>query len=157
MLKASRGFANLRTVIMERALHPVQLTYKVTSIADNAFANNKKLTKVTIGSNVTTIGKKAFYKCTSPTKITIPAKVNKIGKQAFYGCKKLKNITIKTTKLTGKNVGSKAFKDIYAKATIKVPKSKLTSYKKLLKSKGSKRTRHKKRGKRVWKSSNLRY
>ena len=112
------------------------VTYKVTSIADSAFANNKKITKVTIGSNVTTIGKKAFYKCTSLTKITIPSKVKKIGKQAFYGCKKLKTVTIKTTKLTGKNVGSKAFKGIHAKATIKVPKSKLKNYKKLLKAKG---------------------
>ena len=112
------------------------VTYKVTSIANNAFANNKKITKVTIGSNVTTIGKKAFYECTSLTKITIPSKVKKIGKQAFYGCKKLKTITIKTTKLTGKNVGSKAFKGIHAKATIKVPKSKLKSYKKLLRARG---------------------
>ena len=62
--------------------------------------------------------------------------LKKIGKQAFYGDKKLKTITIKTTMLTSKNVGSSAFKGIYAKATIKVPKSKLTSYKKILKAKG---------------------
>lgn len=86
---------------------------KVTAIADNAFANCKKLKKVTIGKNIT-----------------------KIGKNAFYNCKKLKNITIKTTKLTSKKVGSKAFKGIYAKATIKVPKSKQKSYKKMLKAKG---------------------
>ena len=112
------------------------ITYKVTSIAGNAFKNNKKLTKATIGKNVTTIGEKAFYKCAELTKVTIPSKVSKIGKQAFYGCKKLKSITVKTTKLTGKNVGKQAFKGINAKATIKVPKSKLKVYKKLLKSKG---------------------
>ena len=83
-----------------------------------------------------TIGDKAFYKCTALTKVTIPSKVNKIGKQAFYGCKNLKNITIKTTKLTSNKVGSKAFKNISSKATIKVPKSKLKAYKKLLKAKG---------------------
>ncbi len=112
------------------------ITYKVTSIAKNAFKNNNKLTKVTIGKNITTIGDREFYKCTSLKKITIPSKISKIGKQAFYGCKKLKSITIKTTKLTSKNVGKQAFKGIYAKATIKVPKSKLKAYKKLLKSKG---------------------
>lgn len=135
------------------------ITYKVTSIASGALKDNKivttvtigknvttigasafygcsKLTTVTIGANVTTIGDKAFCKCTALTKITIPSKVNKIGKQAFYGCKKLKTITIKTTKLTSKNVGSSAFKGIYVEATIKVPKSKLTSYEKLLKAKG---------------------
>ena len=140
------------------------ITYKVTSVADSAFANNKKLTKVTIGGNVKTIGKKAFYKntklktvtlgknittigdkafykCTSLKKITIPSKVKKIGKQAFYGCSKLKTITIKTTKLTGKKIGSKAFGKISAKATFKVPKKKLSAYKKVLKSKGiSKKT-----------------
>lgn len=87
--------------------------YKVTKIADNAFKNNKTVTK-----------------------IIIPSKVKKIGKKAFYGCKKLKTVIIKTTKLTGKNVGSQAFKGIYSKAKIKVPKSKLTGYKKILRSKG---------------------
>ena len=69
-------------------------------------------------------------------KITIPAKVKKIGKQAFYGCKKLKSITIKTKNLSNKKVGSKAFKGIYAKATIKIPKRKYASYKKILRAKG---------------------
>lgn len=135
------------------------ITYKVTAIAPNAFKNCKKLTKVTIpsnitiigkaafsgcsklktvsiGRNVTTIGVKAFYKCTALTKITIPSKVTVIGSQAFYKCKSLKSITIKTTRLTSKNVGSRAFKGIYSKAAIKVPKSKVTVYKKLLKAKG---------------------
>ncbi|MDE5779300.1 MAG: leucine-rich repeat protein [Lachnospiraceae bacterium] len=135
------------------------ISYKVTSVAQNAFKNNKKLTKVTIGNNitaigsnafygckklknvsmgtnVTTIGTKSFYKCTNLTKITIPAKVSRIGKQAFYGCKKLKTITIKTKKLTSKKVGSKAFKGIHSKATVKVPKSKLKIYKQMLKAKG---------------------
>ena len=135
------------------------VTYKVTSIKSNAFKGNKKITKVTIGKNVETIGKnafsgctklktvsmganvktisdKVFYNCTALTRITIPSSVKKIGKSAFYGCKKLKIITIKTTKLNKKNVGSNAFKGIYAKATIKVPKSKLNTYKAMLKTKG---------------------
>lgn len=134
-------------------------TYKVTAIAPNAFKNCKKLTKITMknniriigksafsgcsklknvsmGSNVTTIGNQAFYKCSALKKITIPSKVNKIGNQTFCKCKNLKKITIKTTKLTTKNVGSKAFKEIPAKAVIKVPKGKLKAYKKLLKNKG---------------------
>ena len=135
------------------------ITYKVTSIADNAFKNNKKLKKVTIGNNIITIGKKAFYgctrlktvamgknvktikdkafyKCSALTKITIPSKVTKIGKQAFYGCKKLTKITIKTTKLTSKKVGSKAFKGTPKHTKVKVPKSKMKAYKSLLTKKG---------------------
>ena len=134
-------------------------TYTITSIAMAAFQNNQKITKVTIGNkmktigeqafsgcknlktvklgkNVTVIGDQAFYNCRKITGITIPSKVNKIGKKAFYNCKKLKNITIKTSKLTSKKVGSKAFTGIYSKAVIKVPKKKLPAYKALLRKKG---------------------
>ena len=86
---------------------------QVTSIAVKAFVNNKKLTKV-----------------------VIPTSIKNIGKQAFSGCKNLKSITIKTTYLTKKSVGAKAFKGIHAKATIKVPKKQKKAYQKMLKSKG---------------------
>jgi len=135
------------------------ITYKITAIETNAFKNNKKITKVTIGKNVTSIGKnafsgcsklktlklgssvttisdKAFYKCTSLTGVTIPSKVTQIGKSAFYGCKKLKNITLKTTKLTSKKVGSNAFKGTPKNAVVKVPKKSMKSYKKFLYKKG---------------------
>ncbi len=118
------------------ALTKVTIPSKVKTIGKSAFASCTKLKTVTIGKNVTTIGDKAFYKCSALTKLTIPSKVNKIGKSAFYHCKKLKTITIKTTKLTTKNVGSNAFKGIYSKATIKVPKSKEKAYRTLLKKKG---------------------
>ena len=95
-----------------------------------------KLKTLKIGAAVTTIGDKAFYKCTALTKVTIPSKVSKIGKSAFYGCKKLKDITIKTTKLTSKKVGSKAFKGTPKKAKVKVPKKSLKAYKKFLVKKG---------------------
>ena len=134
-------------------------TCKVTSIANNAFKGNKKITKVVIGKhiltigsnvfkgcsklkqvtmgvNVKTIGNGAFYGCTALTKITLPAKVNKIGKKAFYGCKKLKSITIKTKHLTKKKVGSKAFKEIHKNAVIQVPKTKVALYKKILRATG---------------------
>ena len=89
--------------------------YKVTEIKANAFKNNKKLKKITIGKNI-----------------------KKIGKNAFYGCKNLKNIIVKTTKLTAKSVGKNAFKGINAKAVVKVPKKKLKVYKPILKKAGIK-------------------
>lgn len=133
-----------------------KVTYKVTSIARNAFKNNRKITRVkmgsniltiganafygcsrltgvTIGKNVTAIGNQAFYKCTRLVKVTIPAKVKKIGGKAFYGCKKLKNVTFKTKKLTKKAVGARAFQGIYKKAAIRVPKNKLKAYRTILK------------------------
>lgn len=119
-----------------------EITYKVTSVT--GFSGNKKAKTVVLGDNIKTIGDKAFYNCKKLTTINIPKNVKKIGKQAFANCKKLKNITIATKKLTKKNVGSNAFKSINSKATIKVPKSKLSAYKKLLKSKGIKNQKIKK-------------
>lgn len=114
------------------------VSYKVTSIAKNAFKNNKKIKSVTIGKNVTTIGTSAFQGCTALKKVTIPEGVKTISAKAFYGAKNLKTITIKSTVL--KKVGSNAFKGIHAKATINVPKKKYTAYKKLLKGKGQAKT-----------------
>ena len=135
------------------------ITCKVTEISANAFKNNKSLKTVSIGRNVTVIGTNAFYgckklskvsggngivkighrafaNCSSLSKITIPGSVRSIGKQAFCNCKKLRSITIKTSTLSGKTVGSKAFAGTYKKPTVKVPASKLKTYKKLLKARG---------------------
>ncbi|MDE6023950.1 MAG: leucine-rich repeat domain-containing protein [Lachnospiraceae bacterium] len=120
-----------------KALTQIKLGSKVTTIGKSAFAGCTKLKKVTLGTGLTTIGNTAFNKCTALTSITIPKNVKKIGKQAFYGCKNLKSITINTTKLKSSNVGANAFKGIYSKAAIKVPKSKKAVYQKLLKSKGA--------------------
>ena len=135
------------------------VTYKVTKIDDNAFKNNKTVTKVTVGSNIKTIGKNAFsgatklktvslgknvteiganaFKgCSSLTSVTLPSKATKIGANAFNGCKKLKTIKITSTKLSSKTVAKNAFKGLTKDTTIKVPKKKLSAYKKLFKQKG---------------------
>ncbi len=135
------------------------ITCKVTGISANAFKNNKSLKSVSIGRNVTVLGTNAFYgckklskvnggngivkighrafaNCSSLSKITIPGSVRSIGKQAFCNCKKLRSITIKTSTLSGKTVGSKAFAGTYKKPTVKVPASQLKTYKKLLKARG---------------------
>ena len=147
------------SITIPQKVEKAGVMYTVTAVADSAFKNNRKIQKVTIGNNVVTIGKyafkgctklkklsigknattienQAFSGCTALTAVVIPEKVKKIGIQAFCGDKKLKTITIKTKKLTAKTVGKKAFSGIYAKAVVKVPKSKLNAYKKLLKSKG---------------------
>ena len=75
--------------------------------------------------------------------VTIPAtvkyrrttyKVTSIGSKSFYNCKKLKTVTIKSRKL--KSVGKNAFKGIYKKAKVTVPKSKYKAYRKLFKKAG---------------------
>ena len=87
----------------------------MTSIAPNAFKNNKRLKKVTIGSEI-----------------------QKIGANAFYGCKNLKNICINTKKLKKNRVGKKAFSGINKKAIFKInSNSKVKAYKKIFRSKGA--------------------
>lgn len=92
------------------------VTFKVVSIRAKAFANRKKVQKVTIGKNVASIGKKAFY-----------------------NCKKLKKVTMKTTKKIKKKVGKAAFKKTAKKIVFKLPAKKYKVYKKLLKKKGASR------------------
>ena len=89
------------------------MKYRVTAIADKAFAGNKKVTK-----------------------IVIPDTIKKIGKKAFSDCKNLKVIVIKSTKLTSKNTDAKAFAGIKKDVVIQVPKKKLAAYRKLFAKKG---------------------
>ncbi len=115
----------------------VKIGNNVTTIGNNAFSGCTNLKTVTGGKNVKTIGNNAFYNCSKLSKITLYKNVKKIGNQAFYGCKKLKTINVKTSKLTKSKVGADAFKGIHAKATFKVPKKKLKSYKSIFKAKGA--------------------
>lgn len=87
--------------------------YAVTGISANAFKNNQLLRITVIGRNV-----------------------RRIGKQAFYNCKNLRTITIRTSMLTKKNIGTKAFKGTYKKIKVKVPAKQFKTYKKFFKSKG---------------------
>ena len=122
-----------------RKLTSVKISAGVQKIGKNAFSGCSKLSSVTIGKDVTEIGAGAFANCKALKKITIPAAVTKIGKKAFNKCKKLKTVTIKTKKM--KTVGSSAFKGIAKKAVIKLPKAKKAAYKKLLKKKYDKTTK----------------
>lgn len=108
--------------------------------AVGSFAIPQKIKSGSASYTVVSIGKTALKNNGKIKKLTIPSSITKIGSQAFYGCRNLRAITIKTSKLTSKNVGSKAFQSIYKKAVIKVPKKKWKSYKTLLKSKGIAKT-----------------
>ena len=114
--------------------------YKVTSISANAFKNCKKVKQVTIPGNVVSIGAGAFQGCTGLTTLKVGTGVTAIGTKAFYDCRSLTSATIQTTKLTaaktGKNAFTNAGKNNYKKLNVKVPKSKLALYKKILQSRG---------------------
>lgn len=114
------------------------VSFDVTSIQDGAFKGNSKITDVTAGSGLKKIGNSAFEKCSKLKSVNVSStKLNSIGKKAFYNCKLLTTVTLKTTKLTKSNVGADAFAKTNAKCTFKVPKNKVSAYKKIFKSKGA--------------------
>lgn len=89
-------------------------SFRVTAIGTSAMSGAKKLTTVKIGANIMTVGAKAFY-----------------------GCSKLSNATIFGTKLTTAKTGANAFKGIRSNCRFKVPASRVSAYKKLLRAKGA--------------------
>lgn len=105
----------------------------VTAIGNKAFCGCKALKRVSTGSNVLSIGSKAFSGCKALKKVTILKKTKKIGASAFAKCSSLRTITIKTTSLTKKSIGKKAFHGIAKKAKFKLPSSKKRLYKKWVK------------------------
>lgn len=115
-------------------------TYKVTAIASGAFKNCRNLKQVTITKNISSIGTSAFQGCSTLRTVKIGTKVSSIGAKAFYDCKALTSVTIQSKKLTSGTIGKSAFtkagRNNYKNLKVKVPASKLSTYKKLLKSKG---------------------
>lgn len=86
-------------------------TFKVTAIADNAFANQTNLKSVTIGQNVVTIGAKAFYNAKNLAKVTIKGTaIQTIGKDAFKGINKKAAFNMVKKSFTSKNLKYKITK-----------------------------------------------
>ena len=111
-------------------------TYKLTSIDSGAFAGATfseydENNNIVIGGSIKTIGSKAFAGTKVLKTITLGTSVEKIGSYAFANSRDLKVLKIKTTKLTSKTLSKKTFASITSKTTVKVPKSKLSAYKKL--------------------------
>lgn len=102
-----------KTVTIPKTVTVDGTKYKVTSIEEHAFAENKNVKQIVVSQNITTIGA-----------------------NAFADCPKLKTITINSVKLTGKNVADDAFAGIADGTVIRVPKKMLARYQKLFAKKG---------------------
>lgn len=82
------------------------LNYDVTAVEDSAFAKNKTIKTVKLGSAVKKVGEAAFKGCTKLTKVTYNSKVTSIASETFSGCTSLKSFKL-SSKI--KSVGSSAF------------------------------------------------
>ncbi len=124
-------------------LENVTLPKTLKEISPQLFMFCKKLKVVRIPARVTKIGEFAFAG-TGLKEIVIPSKVTKFYTKnkrtyesmspLFKNCKKLKRITIKSRKI--KSVYRYAFSCVTKKTTIRVPKSKLKTYKKMFRKAG---------------------
>ena len=79
------------------ALTSVSLPDGLTTIGNKTFEYCSSLATVSIGNSVTTIGNAAFANCTSLTGITLPDGLTTIGNEAFFNCTSLTGITIPNT------------------------------------------------------------
>ncbi len=70
------------------------VTYKVTSIAYDAFRDCKALTSVSLPSTIKRIGKYAFKHCTRLSSVTLPGSVEMIDYGAFMNCTSLATLTL---------------------------------------------------------------
>ena len=109
-VRFSKANPKAKTVTIPNTITVNGISYKVAEVGANAFKNNKKVKKVTIGANVVKIANKAFNKCPS-----------------------LRNVIIKTTLLTKKTASKKCFSKVHKKMVIKVPKKVKKSYAKTFK------------------------
>lgn len=87
-----KGTTNSGKIVIQSELVVDDVTYIVTSIADEAFYYNSQVKEMTLPSSIEKIGKKAFCHCPNMYKIDIPKTVNSIGWNAFESCLSLKSI-----------------------------------------------------------------
>ena len=109
-VRFSKANPKVKTVTIPNTIKVDGISYKVAEIGANAFKNNKKVKKVTIGANVVKIANKAFNKCPN-----------------------LKSVVIKTTLLTKKTASKKCFSKVNKKMVIKVSKKSKKTYAKIFK------------------------
>ena len=93
---------------------------KGSSIGNNAFADCRRLTSITIPDSVTSIGDVAFSGCSRLTSITIPDSVTSIGDFAFSACSSLTSIIIPDSVTS---IGSEAFSYCSSLTSINIPNS----------------------------------
>lgn len=97
---------NVKKITVPATITVGGITYKVESVAPDAFKNCRKLTSVKISAGVQKIGKNAFSGCSKLSSVTIGKDVTEIGAGAFANCKALKKITIPAAVT---KIGKKAF------------------------------------------------
>ena len=119
---ATKDASGEYTPIIADGTYPTSDIPKITTIGEGAFAENKKITRVTIPAGCASIGAGAFKDCTNLEEIVFEEPVSPnlvIDANAFAGCENLKFISTLGEKdtISGKSVYTKG-----AQGVLKLPK-----------------------------------
>jgi|GEM_PF-1466890 FOG: TPR repeat, SEL1 subfamily len=107
-------------------LTSVILPSTLISIGSYAFENCKHITSISLPNSLISIGNHCFENCTGLTTMTFPSKLADIGTYAFSGCIGLSSI--KALSLTPANIEDKAFYQIYKNTLIEVDCACVSAY-----------------------------
>lgn len=90
----------------------------LTTVGDSVFYNCEKLESFVFPNSVTSLGANTFVNCKSLKSAVLPSKITTIPAQTFYGCHKLDTITYPETYT---KIGDKAFYQCYELKSITIP------------------------------------
>lgn len=88
------GLEAAAIIVIPKEVIYEEVTYKVTAIVENAFAQTLTLTSISIPGSIKKIPNQTFKGCTSLTKVEFGDGVENIGDAVFDGCTSLTTVTI---------------------------------------------------------------
>lgn len=130
------GKVNLKAIRLCGASGKFDVRLNVTEVAAGSFKGRRDVKDVAL-VNVAKLGASSFSGCRNLKATSLGGGLASIGAFAFQGCRALKSVRIASAKLKAGKVGSAAFKGTPKKMAVKAPKTKLGSYKKLLRKAGA--------------------
>ncbi len=125
------GITSLGMGVFEHcsALTSITLPNSVESLGVKCFYNCNGLTSIDLPSSLTSLGANCFYGCSNLASIDLPSSITSLGSSCFYGCSNLYSVTCHWESFDGVNVSTyNTFNDIFAFATLYVPKGTISLY-----------------------------